>query len=105
MLGEGFNSMAARLAQARESARRAEREAAWRQVARYLAHEINNMLSPIGSAAYRIERRLGDFRRSSRRPYARASARCSRASRISGGSPSSSPSTRGFRSPGSSRSI
>jgi len=53
--------MTERLALAREVARRAEREAAWRQVARYLAHEINNMLSPIGSAAYRIEKRLQEF--------------------------------------------
>jgi nitrogen fixation/metabolism regulation signal transduction histidine kinase len=60
-LGLGFNTMAERLSRARESLRRAEREAAWRQVARYLAHEINNMLSPIGSAAYRIEKRLPEF--------------------------------------------
>ncbi len=60
-LGQAFNAMAERLATAREVERRAEREAAWRQVARYLAHEINNMLSPIGSAAYRIERRIEDF--------------------------------------------
>lgn len=60
-LGSAFNTMAQRLATAREAERRAEREAAWRQVARYLAHEINNMLSPIGSAAYRIERRLEEF--------------------------------------------
>jgi nitrogen fixation/metabolism regulation signal transduction histidine kinase len=60
-LGESFNTMAERMATAREAVRRSEREATWRQVARYLAHEINNMLSPIGSAAFRIEKRLEGF--------------------------------------------
>ncbi len=43
----GFNQMTAELAEARVRAARAERAAAWRDVARRLAHEIKNPLSPM----------------------------------------------------------
>jgi signal transduction histidine kinase len=42
-----FNRMAANLAESRERQRRAERIAAWREVARRVAHEIKNALAPI----------------------------------------------------------
>jgi signal transduction histidine kinase len=46
-LVSGFNRMAASLAESRERLRRAERIAAWREVARRVAHEIKNALAPI----------------------------------------------------------
>jgi nitrogen fixation/metabolism regulation signal transduction histidine kinase len=57
-LAESFNAMTARLAEARESLLRAEREAAWRDVARRLAHEIKNPLTAMRYALHRIERRV-----------------------------------------------
>jgi len=48
-LGESFNAMAGRLAAAREALQHAEREAAWREVAQYVAHEIKGMLTPLGA--------------------------------------------------------
>jgi signal transduction histidine kinase len=42
-----FNRMAESLAESRERLRRAERIAAWREVARRVAHEIKNALAPI----------------------------------------------------------
>ncbi len=46
-LGTSFNTMTGRLATAREAQQRAEREAAWRDVARKLAHEFKNILTPM----------------------------------------------------------
>ena len=46
-LGDSFNRMTARLEAARSALREAEREAAWRDVARKLAHEFKNTLTPI----------------------------------------------------------
>lgn len=46
-LGVSFNAMAGRLAAARDAQQRAEREAAWRDVARKLAHEFKNILTPM----------------------------------------------------------
>lgn len=42
-----FNHMAGELAESRERLRRAERAAAWQQIARRVAHEIKNPLFPI----------------------------------------------------------
>jgi two-component system nitrogen regulation sensor histidine kinase NtrY len=39
-----------------------QREMAWREVARRIAHEIKNPLTPIKLSAQRLQRRLGDFR-------------------------------------------
>ena len=50
-LGERFNDMTARLSAARTALARAEREAAWRDVARRLAHEFKNVLTPMTLAA------------------------------------------------------
>jgi len=46
-LGDSFNTMTERLAAAREAQQQAEREAAWRDVARKLAHEFKNILTPM----------------------------------------------------------
>jgi two-component system nitrogen regulation sensor histidine kinase NtrY len=40
---------------------KAQREVAWREVARRIAHEIKNPLTPIKLSAQRIKRRLGDL--------------------------------------------
>jgi two-component system nitrogen regulation sensor histidine kinase NtrY len=39
-----------------------QREMAWREVARRIAHEIKNPLTPIKLSAQRLQRRLGSFR-------------------------------------------
>ena len=58
-LGESFNTMTARLEAARDSLKQAEREAAWREVARRLAHEFKNILTPMGLSLHRMQRRAG----------------------------------------------
>ncbi|HEY7725539.1 MAG TPA: ATP-binding protein, partial [Anaeromyxobacteraceae bacterium] len=52
-----FNAMTADLAASRERAAAAERVAAWREVARRLAHEIKNPLTPIQLAFQQLEAR------------------------------------------------
>jgi nitrogen fixation/metabolism regulation signal transduction histidine kinase len=54
-LGESFNAMTARLRAAREAVQSAEREAVWRDVARKLAHEFRNMLTPMKLSLQMIE--------------------------------------------------
>lgn len=39
-----------------------QRETAWREVARRIAHEIKNPLTPIKLSAQRLQRRMGDYR-------------------------------------------
>jgi nitrogen fixation/metabolism regulation signal transduction histidine kinase len=56
-LASSFNAMTARLAEARQALQRAEREAAWRDVARRLAHEIKNPLTPMTLSLHRLQRR------------------------------------------------
>jgi signal transduction histidine kinase len=46
-LGEALNRMTAELAQGRESLIKAQKEAAWREMARQVAHDIKNPLTPI----------------------------------------------------------
>jgi two-component system nitrogen regulation sensor histidine kinase NtrY len=41
---------------------KAQREVAWREVARRIAHEIKNPLTPIKLSAQRLQRRFGDYR-------------------------------------------
>ena len=61
-----FNRMAENLAESRERLRRAERIAAWREVARRVAHEIKNALAPIQISVENVARSLhtgkGDLR-------------------------------------------
>jgi nitrogen fixation/metabolism regulation signal transduction histidine kinase len=56
-LGSRFNDMAARLGAARTALLEAEREAAWREVARRLAHEFKNILTPMSLSLHRLRRR------------------------------------------------
>ena len=58
MLGERFNAMTGNLATAREAVLQAEREAAWREVARRLAHEFKNILTPMSLSLHRLQRRV-----------------------------------------------
>jgi nitrogen fixation/metabolism regulation signal transduction histidine kinase len=58
VLGGAFNAMTARLEEAREAMAAAEREAAWRDVARKLAHEFKNILTPLKLSLQLIEAEL-----------------------------------------------
>jgi nitrogen fixation/metabolism regulation signal transduction histidine kinase len=59
-LAERFNAMTGRLSAARDALARAEREAAWRDVARRLAHEFKNILTPMGLSLHRMRRRAAE---------------------------------------------
>lgn len=50
-LGRAFNDMAGDLEQSREQLRHAERQAAWAEMARQVAHEIKNPLTPMRMSA------------------------------------------------------
>jgi two-component system nitrogen regulation sensor histidine kinase NtrY len=54
-LGNAFNRMVDELAASRRALVRAERLAAWREVARAVAHEIRNPLTPIQFALQRLQ--------------------------------------------------
>jgi nitrogen fixation/metabolism regulation signal transduction histidine kinase len=54
----GFNKMTEELQENKRNLIRAERIAAWRDVARRIAHEIKNPLTPIEIAIYRIKKRI-----------------------------------------------
>ncbi len=64
-LVRAFNGMTADLAQSRERAASAERVAAWREVARRLAHEVKNPLTPsamsVETLREALEQRRPDF--------------------------------------------
>jgi two-component system nitrogen regulation sensor histidine kinase NtrY len=64
-LVRAFDDMTAELARSRARLAQAERIAAWREVARRLAHEIKNPLTPIAMSVETLreahERRRGDF--------------------------------------------
>ncbi len=51
-----FNAMAGELARSRRELAQAERLAAWRDVARRVAHEIKNALTPITFSLHRVKR-------------------------------------------------
>lgn len=57
-LARSFNTMTEKLAEARRALSQAEREAAWRDVARQLAHEIKNPLTPMRLSLHRLEKRI-----------------------------------------------
>src|SRR5205085_8964042 len=59
-LGESFNAMTLRLDEARVALQQAEREAAWRDVARKLAHEFKNTLTPMRLSLQLLEAQLED---------------------------------------------
>lgn len=54
-----FNNMTRDLQEYKENLIRAERIAAWRDVARRIAHDIKNPLTPMTVAIYRLKKRLG----------------------------------------------
>lgn len=54
LLLDSFNNMAEKLKSSREELMRAERRAAWREVAQQIAHEIKNPLTPIRLATERL---------------------------------------------------
>ncbi|MFN8589552.1 MAG: HAMP domain-containing protein [Candidatus Eisenbacteria bacterium] len=57
-LARAFNGMTERLAEARVALAKAEREATWRDVARQLAHEIKNPLTPMRLSLHRLQKRV-----------------------------------------------
>ena len=57
-LAGSFNQMAASLESARASLRQAEQEAAWRNAARQLAHELKQPLTAMSYALHRIQSRV-----------------------------------------------
>ena len=57
-LAASFNAMTARLAEARSALARAEREAAWRDIARRIAHELKNPLTPMSLSIHRLQKRF-----------------------------------------------
>jgi two-component system nitrogen regulation sensor histidine kinase NtrY len=61
-LMESFNLMTSQLKASRERLMMTERLAAWRDVARKIAHEIKNLLSPIQLSMYRLKKNLGSDR-------------------------------------------
>jgi nitrogen fixation/metabolism regulation signal transduction histidine kinase len=60
-LVNGFNKMTQELQENKSNLIRAERIAAWRDVARRIAHEIKNPLTPMEIAIYRIKKRLETY--------------------------------------------
>ncbi len=62
ILIESFNSMTSQLKASRERLTRVERLAAWRDVARRIAHEIKNPLTPIQLSMYRLKKNMGSER-------------------------------------------
>lgn len=59
-LVESFNRMAEELLVSRERLKRAERAAAWRDVARQISHELKNPLTPIELSLYRLKTSMGE---------------------------------------------
>ncbi len=57
MLADSFNQMTVRLRHNTEELKRAEKAAAWKEIAQKLAHEIKNPLTPIQLSAERLQRR------------------------------------------------
>jgi len=57
LVGE-YNNMISNLAESREALARNERELAWREIARHVAHEIKNPLTPMKLTLQQLQRRL-----------------------------------------------
>jgi len=62
VLVESFNKMTNDLRENRERLAKGQREMAWREVARRIAHEIKNPLTPIKLSAQRLQRRFKDLK-------------------------------------------
>ncbi len=59
-LGRSFNAMADEIETARDSELSAERDAAWREMARQVAHEIKNPLTPMALSVHMIRKARRD---------------------------------------------
>ena len=59
-LAEAFNTMASRLKETNRKLIKAEKDAAWREMARQVAHEIKNPLTPIMLSAQQVEQARRD---------------------------------------------
>jgi len=57
LVGE-YNTMISNLAESREALARNERELAWREIAKHVAHEIKNPLTPMKLTLQQLQRRL-----------------------------------------------
>jgi nitrogen fixation/metabolism regulation signal transduction histidine kinase len=68
-LADSFNVMVEDLAAYKEDLARAERAAAWQDIARVVAHEIRNPLTPIQFAIRRMRDRLGSVAEPDRAPF------------------------------------
>ena len=73
-LGASFNQMAAGLETAREAVQQAEREAAWRDVARKLAHEFRNILTPMQLSLQLVEAQIAAVPDAERESFRRSLA-------------------------------
>jgi signal transduction histidine kinase len=62
-LSTAFNEMQSKLKKAREELSKAERDAAWKEMAQQVAHEIKNPLTPMKLSIQHLERKLqsGDY--------------------------------------------
>ena len=87
-LGTSFNAMAERLESARDAVQQAEREAAWRDVARKLAHEFKNILTPMQLSLQLVEAQIESLadptREGFRRPLASALREVDHLNRLAG---------------------
>ncbi len=63
LLVGSFNQMTGDLRLSKENLRRAERVAAWRDVARRIAHEIKNPLTPVQLSIHRLRKRMPEVNR------------------------------------------
>lgn len=58
MLIEGYNEMIVKLDESRDALSRSEKEAAWREMAKQVAHEIKNPLTPMKLTIQHLQRTL-----------------------------------------------
>lgn len=59
-LVDNFNRMTENLEQTTKNLLAAEREMAWKETARTIAHEIKNLLTPVNVTLFRIRKQLGE---------------------------------------------
>ncbi len=71
-LAVSFNAMTSRLGEARAALAKAEREAAWRDLARKLAHEIKNPLTPMSLSIHVLQKRVDRLPEADRAPARRS---------------------------------
>jgi len=81
-LADSFNRMTTELLGQKERLVQAERVAAWRELARRLAHELKNPLFPLQLTMENLVRRGSRVRNSSRKCSAKVRERCWRRLRI-----------------------